>query len=376
MHRDRAARFGSYGPSVGSVSRTRLHLGAALTLALAVGCSAGSGEDGAGVTSTSSGFTTSSGSGGAGGEGIGGGCASIAQAAESYPVNLYVMLDRSQSMTGNPWNVAVEGLTAFAEDDASAGLRVALRSFPEGAAGCDQNFYKDPAVGWGELPALSSAFVAELASYAPDGFSTPTYQALGGALLECVDVVDAAPDQRAAVLLITDGAPQGPSNTTCAGQNPESHEVIANLAKAAYDGFGVRTFVIGFPGVDASFANLVAASGGTNAAIVLGTTNVASQFSAALQSVRGSALPCEYKIPPEVFEGDLTLGEVNVELTLGGAEPVLIPKNDACDGAGWRYVGPVLEPEYIELCPASCAAVQADFEASIRIVLGCLTIVK
>lgn len=354
----------------------RLGVGVALALGVLVGCSAGTGDDTTSVTSTSSGFTTSGGSGGAGGEGIGGGCAAIAQAAESYPVNLYVMLDRSSSMAGNPWTVAVDGLTAFAQDDASAGLRVALRSFPQGAPGCDQSFYKAPAVGWGELPAITDAFVSELATYAPDGFSTPTYQALGGALLECVDVVDAAPDQRAAVLLITDGAPQGPSNTTCAGQNPESHQVIANLAKAAYDGYGVRTFVIGFPGVDASFANLVAASGGTSSAIVLGTTNVASQFSAALQSVRGSALPCEYKIPPEVFEGDLTLGEVNVELTLSGQEPVLLPKNDACDGPGWRYVGPASQPEYIELCPASCAAVQADFEASIRIVLGCLTIVK
>lgn len=376
MRRVGAERFVRRGPGMSGVTRARLCVGVALALGVLIGCSAGSGDDTTSVTSTSSGFTTSSGAGGAGGEGIGGGCAAISQAAESYPVNLYVMLDRSSSMAGNPWTVAVDGLTAFAQDDASAGLRVALRSFPQGAPGCDQSFYKAPAVGWGELPAIAGAFVSELATYAPDGFSTPTYQALGGALLECVDVVDAAPDQRAAVLLITDGAPQGPSNTTCAGQNPESHQVIANLAKAAYDGYGVRTFVIGFPGVDASFANLVAASGGTSSAIVLGTTNVASQFSAALQSVRGSALPCEYKIPPEVFEGELTLGKVNVELTLGGQEPVLLPKNDACDGPGWRYVGPVSQPEYIELCPASCAAVQADFEASIRIVLGCLTIVK
>lgn len=376
MRRAGAASLARRGPMLSDVTGASLCVGVALGLGVLVGCSAGSGDDTASVTSTSSGFTTSSGAGGEGGEGIGGGCAAIAQVAESYPVNLYVMLDRSSSMAGNPWTVAIDGLTAFAQDDASAGLRVALRSFPQGAPGCDQSFYKAPAVGWGELPAIAGAFVSELATYAPDGFSTPTYQALGGALLECVDVVDAAPDQRAAVLLITDGAPQGPSNTTCAGQNPESHQVIANLAKAAYDGYGVRTFVIGFPGVDASFANLVAASGGTSAAIVLGTTNVASQFSAALQSVRGSALPCEYKIPPEVFEGELTLGKVNVELTLGGQEPALLPRNDACDGPGWRYVGPASQPEYIELCPASCGAVQADFEASIRIVLGCLTIVK
>ncbi len=345
-----------------------LALGLAPGVATGAGCEAGS-QDGTGGGAA----TTSSFSGGNGGGGGEPGCESIDQQAVARPLNLYIMLDRSSSMAGNKWDSAVAGLGAFLDDPASGGINLAFQSFPDGAAGCDQTVYQTPAVGWGKLPALAPDVQAELASLAPDGFSTPMYQALGGALLEGVAMKGSLPDEEAAVLLVTDGAPQGPTGT-CAGVNPEDPQAIADLAAAAL-GFGVTTFVIGLPGVDQSFANLVAAAGGSGQAVLVGTTNVEDEFRDALAKVRGDLLPCEYFIPESVRTGEVGITFVNVKIGLGGADPAIVPQNPGCDGAGWRYDDPTM-PTTIVLCPATCDQVSVDASASISIVLGCTTIVK
>jgi hypothetical protein len=334
-------------------------------------CEAGtSGTSDAGPTSSSSGFTTS----GGGGAGFGGedSCASIDQQASPTPLNLYIMLDRSSSMAGSKWDAAKAGISAFTSDSASAGIELAFNSFPEGAPGCDQTLYMTPAVGWGELPGIAPAVDAELASLAADGFSTPIYQALGGALLEAVTMAENFPEESSAVLLVTDGAPQGPAGQ-CGGVNPEDPQAIADLADAAL-GFGVTTFVVGLPGVDQSFANLVAQSGGSDAAILVGTTNVEQEFRNALAKVRGDLLPCEYAIPVEVLNGDVQITEVNVKIGLEGAEPEIVPQNPDCDGPGWYYDNPAT-PTQILLCPATCDAVSTDPNATIRVALGCATVV-
>jgi hypothetical protein len=231
----------------------------------------------------------------------------------------------------------------------------------------------DPTVGFATLPGISDEVVAELATLAPDGFSSPMYQALGGALLECIAIADDNPDEEAAVLLVTDGAPQGPAGT-CGGVDPEDPQAIADLAAAALP-YGVTTFVIGLPGVDQSFANLVAEAGGSQEAILVGTTNVESEFKQALAKVRGDLLPCEYLIPEEVNSGEVQLTEVNVKVGEDGGDPEIIPQNPDCDGKGWHYDDPA-NPTTIVLCPDSCDAISGDTGASIDIALGCETIVQ
>lgn len=323
-----------------------------------------------GATS-SSGFTTSTGGGGAG---FGGedSCASIDQQASPTPLNLYIMLDRSSSMAGGKWDAAKAGISAFTSDAASAGIELAFNSFPDGAPGCDQTVYMTPAVGWGQLPGIAPAVDAELATLAADGFSSPMYQALGGALLEAVSMAESFPEESAAVLLVTDGTPQGPTGL-CGGVDPEDPQAIADLADAAL-GFGVTTFVVGLPGVDQTFANLVAQAGGSDAAILVGTTNVEQEFRDALAKVRGDLLPCEYAIPEEVLSGEVQITEVNVKIGVGGADPEIVPQNPDCDGPGWYYDDPS-SPTQILLCPATCDAVSTDPTASIRVALGCATVV-
>ena len=357
-----------------SLARTGKSIVAMVVAVSAVAaCSAGNeGTTGDPGATSSSGFTTSTGGGG-GGLGGEGSCASVDQDAAPTPLNLYIMLDRSSSMTGTKWDAAKAGLSAFTSDPASAGIEVGFNSFPEGAPGCDQTVYKAPAVGWGELPAIAAQVDAELGAIGPDGFSTPIYQALGGALLGAIEMAETFPEESAAVLLITDGAPQGPTGL-CGGVNPEDPQQIANLAEAAR-GFGVTTFVVGLPGVDQTFANLVAQAGGSESAILVGTTNVEQEFRQALAKVRGDLLPCEYAIPEAVLNGDVQLTEVNVKVGLGGGEAAIVPQNADCDGAGWYYDDPAA-PTQILLCPATCDAVSTDPNASIRIALGCATIVS
>jgi hypothetical protein len=313
-----------------------------------------------------------------GGNGGSDACALYEQTAVSKPVNLYIMFDKSSSMAGTKWEAAKAGLTAFVEDPSSAGTKVALRFFPrmpDAVPACDQQAYQEPTVDFTPLPDGAPAIVAALGAEAPDGFSTPIYPALGGALLEGIAVAQANPGEVSAVLLVTDGAPEGPA-AMCAGVDPEDPQVLADLA-ATGAGFAppVATYVVGLPGVDQSTANAIAAAGGTDEAILVASTNVESEFQSALSKVRGDALPCAYEVPPEVQSGEIGLGLVNVEVTQPGGEAETVPFDPACDGEGWHF-DDVASPTAIELCPASCAQLEANPGVSIRVVMGCTTAVK
>jgi hypothetical protein len=92
--------------------------------------------------------------------------------------------------------------------------------------------------------------------------------------------------------------------------------------------------------------------------------------------VRGDALPCSYEIPEGVTDGNVTIAQVNVEVTPGGGgDPYVVPQNATCNGEGWFYDDP-LDPTSIELCPDTCSALKADLEAGIEILLGCATVLK
>lgn len=328
---------------------------------------------------------TPSGAGGAGGidftaSTTGGedACAKEEHQAVSKPVNLYVMFDKSSSMAGNKWEAAKTGLGAFLADEASEGIAVALRFFPRDAdatPACDQQAYATPTVDFVALPGGAATIMAAVDAEQPDGFSTPMYPALGGAILKGIEKAENAPDEVSAVLLVTDGTPEGPA-ATCSGVDPEDPQAIADLAAVgAAHSPPVLTYVVGLPGVDQSAANLIAAAGGTDAAILVGSTNVANAFREALAIVRGNALPCAYELPAEVLSGEVGLALVNITVTPEGAEPETVPFDPACSGEGWHYDDPDM-PTAIELCPATCTRIRTNPGIAIRVVLGCATFVR
>ncbi len=120
------------------------------------------------------------------------------------------------------------------------------------------------------------------------------------------------PDHVVIALLATDGQP-----TVCTVQS------ASGLAQIAADGANgtpsVKTFTIGvFEAQDKpggpNVVNAIAAAGGTQQAFVIDASNpnVQAEFLKALNSIRGSALGCQYKIP-ETDAGMLNYNEVNVE---------------------------------------------------------------
>jgi hypothetical protein len=310
-------------------------------------------------------------------------CGLVTEEAIAVPLNLYIMMDKSSSMAGNDpmvadkWTSAKAGLTAFVNSARFAGVRVALRFFPRVAddvPACDHEAYREPLVPFGPLPDNAGAIVAAIEAESPNGASTPVYPALGGALLQGIDVAKNHPGEASAVLLVTDGQPQGPA-AQCAGVNPEDPDAIADLAAAgARYGTPVRTFVIGLPGVNQSFANQVAAAGGTDAAVLVGATNIAVEFQNALAKVTGQALPCEFEVPSQVAGGQVAFDDVNVLFGLDGASQEILPQRPGCDGPGWRYDDPA-SPAALVLCPDTCEAARGASIAKIQILLGCETVI-
>lgn len=305
-------------------------------------------------------------------------CAHITEKANATPLNLYIMFDKSSSMVGDKWTSAKKGLATFVKAPKSAGIRVGLRFFPrdpDAVPACDQKAYKDPTVPFGELPENADAIIAAIEAESPNGFSTPIYPALGGAILGGIEVAKNNPGEVAAVLLVTDGEPQGPAGQ-CAGVDPEDPAVIAELASigAKFDP-PVRTYVIGLPGVNQAVANQIASAGDSKEAILVANVNVEAEFEKALEKVLGKALPCEYLLSEQVVTGEVAPNKVNIQITSsasGSPESHVLPQNQACDGPGWTYDDPI-EPSLIVLCPATCADIKADLTAKIDILLGCET---
>jgi von Willebrand factor type A domain-containing protein len=343
-------------------------------LAFQMGACAKSGESDAGPGGGGIDLST----GGAGGIDPDAACALYEEQAVSKPVNLYVMFDKSSSMAGNKWDAAKAGLAAFLDDPKSAGVRVALNFFPrdpDQTPACDQMAYAEPEVPFDVLPDNAGPMKAALDAEQPDGFDTPMWPALGGAILKGIETAENNPGENSAVLLVTDGKPEGPA-ATCAGVDPEDPQEVANLAAAglAFDP-SVVTYIVGLPGVDQAAANLIAQAGGSDAAILVSNTNVEEEFRLALAKVRGEALPCIYELPPQVVSGDVGLGFVNVEISHAGGDPTTVPFDPDCSGDGWSYDDPEM-PTAIVLCPETCAALKADLEAGIQVVMGCATFVE
>lgn len=337
----------------------------------------------------------SAGNGGADGNGGGGGldfmptgsgggpgphseCAIGTDEARLVHANLYIMYDKSGSMLGPKWTQSTAALQAFFMDPESAGLRIALRFFPDGACdtGCNVNACAQPLVPLGELTNLSAptdtheqALIDAFIGQTPSG-GTPLAAALDGAILWAGQVLDDNPYDRAVVVLVTDGDP-----SDC--QDEQSYFV--NQAQSAFTDRGILTFAIGLEGSNASLMNAIANAGGTGQGFFIGTDDFQNELIAALQAIRETAVACEYQVPVQVDGGPVDPAEVNVLYTPSGASSAVtigqVLDEASCSetAGGWYYDNP-LNPSTIIFCPATCDAVQVDLEAEIELLFGCETI--
>jgi hypothetical protein len=343
---------------------------------------------------TGTGSNTATGSGGEGGglfQSGGGGsattatispdaaCAKDSKTAILVPVNMFLVFDKSGSMIdGGKWAAAKNALKAFFADPKVAGLRVAIRFFPDttcDAPECDIDACEEPQVDIGKLTLASAPedTQEDLLLKAIDGAypvgGTPMWAALGGAEQAASVHLSHNPSHKAAVVLVTDGEPNG-----CETNIDE----IAGLAAQAYKTFLVTTYVIGLDGANKEQLDKIAAAGETESAFFLTDGDVEGALLKAFYAIQGRALACQFKLPDEeavdptlvnVFYQPKDASEKELVGSVPGPEDC---KGDKGDLEAWYYDDPY-DPKSILLCPASCERVAADPDGKLSVVFGCAT---
>ncbi len=383
-------------------SRTAWVLGLAGLCMMAghAACSAGAddGDYGTGGKAGSAGAA-----GGAGNTGMGGGisfdadttdseltadvaCAATQLLAEAVPLNLFLMLDTSLSMTKkwDGWNgdttmqALQQGVKGFIQDPASTGVIVSGQHFPlsdpnmPSVESCDPVTYMAPALPWSALP--YPAMTSWVTGLTAAGGGTPTLAALQGAIDACSTRLNEVPNEKCAVVLVTDGMPQGACGVA-------DTQTLTELGQSAAAGVakGIYTFVIGFQGVEAGSVSdwqavltTIAQSGGTKAPVFVKDGNIGQAFQDALTKMRGAALACEYKMP------DLPPGKkptfVTVRYTAGGGAVQELKRKltqAECGVEGGWYYDNESAPTKLIMCPGTCAALQDDLAGKVEVLVMC-----
>ncbi len=313
-------------------------------------------------------------------------CAATTAQAEPLDLDMYIMLDQSGSMapdcnigstTASKWCYAINALNGFFNAPSSVGMGVALQYFPITGYSCTApgGTCATPAVPLSILPNNIAAFQNSLNAMPANGSNTPTEAGIHG----LVDYTgkNKQPGRVMIGVLITDGAPNGCNSGA---------SYLAGLVQAHYNATGIRTFVIGMTGASFTTLETIAVGGGaqshTNYCSGAGPChyyNVGNgdpqAFIAALQAIQQSAIGCQYNMP-KADGGVVDPAKVNVQYTPGGGgAPQPINKvNDLsqCGPPGGWYYDNNQNPTTINLCPATCTAVQSDNQAKIDVLLGCL----
>jgi len=271
------------------------------------------------------------------------------------------------------WIPATNALKSFFGDPKSAGLAASLQFFPlqggDGDNKCQAGDYQTPVVALTKLP-NGTPFASAIDARAPRG-STPTDVALSGAYAHARSVKAAHPGEGIAVVLVTDGEPN-----SCESPATPSLELVKTTAQgAASDPTSpVRTYVIGI-GEGLANLNQIAASGGTSQATIVSTTSpaqTATDFQNALDTIRGTALPCDVALPAPPNGKELDINAVNVNVTSSAGSDTLSYNKDCTGGTGWHYDN-ASAPTRVILCTSSCTTVRENASSRLSISFGCAT---
>jgi hypothetical protein len=248
---------------------------------------------------------------------------------------------------------------------------------------CDPAIYARPLVNIGELPATQPALQGTLDAVRPAG-NTPMLPAVRGVLDHLGAHLASRPGRRAALVLATDGLPDG-----CMSSPQTIGQVAAALAGARTGAAVVPSYVIGVFSADTlgesrPALEQLATAGGTGTPFVLEpNADLTARFLEALNQIRGVALACEFQIPRPA-SGTQDYGKVNVRYTsAAGAAPedlVYVGSADRCDPArgGWYYDVPPAggTPTRIIVCASTCARFKQQTMGSVEIGIGCTTRVE
>lgn len=311
-------------------------------------------------------------SGGAGDEA----CSGVSVEAEAVPVDLFVLMDRSQSMgervegsTQTRWEALHDAVQSFVESPGAASIRAGIGFFSLSGAGddaydCDPSAYAEPSVPIGLVSEVGPELVAAMNDVAPGGL-TPTVPALRGAIGYARTWSAEHPGRATLVVLVTDGFP-----TQCENEP----DAISQVARAGYESpQHIRTFVIGVGDVAKLNLNNYARAGGTQKAYLTDAGDVTATFVDALNNITNHALACEYQLPPPPEGMKLESDNVQVVYTPSSGEAEEVPRVSSlgdCSKAlngGWYYDN-ANGPSKITVCACTCARLQAG---RVDVRLGC-----
>ncbi|HKY35157.1 MAG TPA: vWA domain-containing protein [Polyangiaceae bacterium] len=303
-------------------------------------------------------------------------CIGVSVEAEVIPVDLFMMMDRSQSMgfavegsNMTRWEALRDAVQSFVEDPAAGdiGAGIGFFSISGGAIDdldCSVDDYAEPVVPIGLLADVGADLVAAIEEVTPAGL-TPTVPALQGAITYAQSWAQDNSDRATVVVLVSDGFP-----TQCS----PAPEDIAAAAKAGYESpEHIRTFVIGVGQSSRFNLDNYARAGGTTKAFLTESDDVSASFVDALSNITNSELACEYRLPepPNGMRIDVDRVQVVYTPASGGSEEVpSIANLAACAknaNGGWYYDDPN-NPTKISVCPCTCARFQAG---RVDVRLGC-----
>ncbi len=371
----------------------------------------GGGGDSGQTFNTDGGFQNL-GDGGGNNNGGDAACAATSTKAQQRPLDMYIMLDQSGSMSdtvaggGTKWSDVTQAINTFVSSPAATGISVGLQFFAVPASGgmcppscntnqdcgsngpcvfgmcagcviggstdsCNAADYAMPAVEIAPLPGNAGPISMAISQHGPST-NTPTSAALQGAINHASDWAKAHTMDVVIDVLATDGDP-----TEC-DTSLTDIDAIAAAGVAATP--KILTFVIGVGSSTSNLNGIAAAGGTTNAFIVDTNMNVNQQFLMALNQIRGAALGCTYSIPVPA-SGMVDYTKVNVQYTPGnGGAPMVIPQvqdmaHCPSSGDAWYYDNPAA-PTQIILCSATCMTVSADAMGEIDVLTGCKTVIR
>lgn len=318
-------------------------------------------------------------------------CAGASAYAKLKKVKLFVSVDKSLSQgcslghvgptpcpTTAPtrWDQLKGAFGTFIQDPASDDLDMWLRFWPHNVggncptaypAGCGASAGCKTANADATLSTVAgeTTLINAFAAITPSGV-TPMFPGLEGALLAAKEAKDANPSLAPVVILVTDGTP-----TQCSG-NGASPAPIADLASLYFNGYGIRTYIIGVD-VNSTNIQIIAGSGGGKGYAIDGGDPIQTLMLDALNQIKQEFTACTLDLPDlDIFDPTMA----TFTYTPGAGAPMTLTQvaNLAACGAGngWYYDNPA-DPESVTLCPTTCTTVKSDLEATLELEIACIS---
>ena len=326
-------------------------------------------------------------------------CADGTVSADPLPIDMYVMLDHTGSMTDagdcdwdlvngptedTKWCNAAHALGKYFTSVESTDHRAALQFMtagPRSAAICPaggNNPHSDAAVGLTLLPdnETTGELILALDLGAPTpGRGTQIESALNG--IADYTLANRAEGRTMIGVLITDGEPSGGGGDNC----NDDIDDLALIASNHFDATGIRTFIIGMTGANTSQIETMAVGGGgpEHSNFCLGGSPChhwsvgdgdPTAFVEALQAIQQSVVGCTFSVPT-TDDGIVDLDTAKVQFTPSTGEPAeeLVEADSAvaCGSNNGYYIDGNGD---IALCDTTCNRVGDT--SKIDIALTCL----